>query len=516
MARLEDYLSKRKKTIEPTATQGPTSSFVIQQHTTFINKKNVGFIVCYPHKSKEDSFAFIFDNKLYTHKGIKPITEELNQSNALLIPVTKGVEFDTMHDRADSSLHLIQKIIPPLRAVNGIDKLLLFYYGESNLRLPTIIEEKSRRKLTASRKGAALILFRGTDNLRTHYDFRLPYEGVLKSWAVPKTLPSWSRRNALAIETEDHPLSYGTFSGTIPFGYGMGQVEIYDTGNITITRAEETVYAFELFGKHIKGNYILKKQKDSDANWFFSFAAPKKKEEVEKPTQVSKELAPPAFIQDEYKTPSRPDVSLQYKYTPTMSPVRRTYQQFNDSVFKKNFNLLYSGSYELLLSTEFIQGNKTFYQIDLDFDSLTAVSAIKQLAGMLRQHDLDNLFIVQCSGGGYHVRSLFAISGISYQQLKDSEFFKQFSYLDIVSSFRVTPSRVPYAYSQKRKFTNFAVTVPQFLTLDVKETIQYFSATPNKIMQPAEFRGLLDYFYLPHAFITKEDDIARRFLKLIK
>src|SRR4051794_17292242 len=96
-----------------------------------------------------------------------------------------------------------------------------------------------------------------------HYDFRLEYNGVLLSWAVPKGPSLDPKTKRLAMHVEDHTLAYGEFEGVIPEGYGAGIVMLWDKG--TWTPEVDDVDAalrkgdlkFTLNGFKLKGSWVL-------------------------------------------------------------------------------------------------------------------------------------------------------------------------------------------------------------------------------------------------------------------
>lgn len=110
---------------------------------------------------------------------------------------------------------------------------------------------------------------------RRHYDVRLQVGDVLKSWACPKG-PSYDPKvKRLAVEVEDHPVSYATFEGEIPDGYGAGHVDLFDTGVWSTSGDAEAQLQkghlhFELFGERLRGGWHLVRshRKERQPAWF--------------------------------------------------------------------------------------------------------------------------------------------------------------------------------------------------------------------------------------------------------
>jgi bifunctional non-homologous end joining protein LigD len=116
------------------------------------------------------------------------------------------------------------------------------------------------------------------DASRLHWDFRLEIDGVLKSWAVTRGPSLDPNEKRLAVRTEDHPLSYADFEGTIPQGeYGGGTVMLWDEGTWSPIKGksakdlEKGHLHFVLDGQRMKGEWLLirlkPRGKEKGENW---------------------------------------------------------------------------------------------------------------------------------------------------------------------------------------------------------------------------------------------------------
>lgn len=118
-------------------------------------------------------------------------------------------------------------------------------------------------KTAPVRKGQKRFLVQKHDATRLHYDFRLEWGGVLKSWAVTRGPSLNPEDKRLAVRTEDHPMAYGDFEGTIPQKqYGGGTVMLWDTGwwepdNDPEEGLLEGKLKFHLHGERMQGGWTL-------------------------------------------------------------------------------------------------------------------------------------------------------------------------------------------------------------------------------------------------------------------
>jgi len=119
----------------------------------------------------------------------------------------------------------------------GRDRLATYRAKRDASRTPEPVPEDAP---TVRKDGTPTFVIQEHHATRDHYDFRLEHEGVLVSWALPKGEPTDPGKNHLAVMTEDHPLEYGGFEGTIPAGeYGGGTVTIWDDGTYELEKWRE-------------------------------------------------------------------------------------------------------------------------------------------------------------------------------------------------------------------------------------------------------------------------------------
>jgi bifunctional non-homologous end joining protein LigD len=125
--------------------------------------------------------------------------------------------------------------------------------------------EPSGDRAVASSKALRFVVHKH-DASHLHFDLRLEFDGVFRSWAVPKGPSLDPKDRRLAMQVEDHPLEYGDFEGTIPKGqYGGGTVMLWDRGTWApeqgfqdIRKAlEDGELKFSMHGERLRGSWVI-------------------------------------------------------------------------------------------------------------------------------------------------------------------------------------------------------------------------------------------------------------------
>jgi len=117
-----------------------------------------------------------------------------------------------------------------------------------------------------------------------HWDLRLEHDGTLKSWAIPKGMPTSGGRH-LAIKVPDHSIAYGKWEGEITEGYGKGLVKIDTSGKYKTLEKNKKTWKFEILSGKYKGSWRLTYWKDD--KWLISKS--KKVQKSEDNTQIAAE-----------------------------------------------------------------------------------------------------------------------------------------------------------------------------------------------------------------------------------
>jgi bifunctional non-homologous end joining protein LigD len=136
------------------------------------------------------------------------------------------------------------------------------YRKKRNLRISP--EPSGTSRVAAARRGPLLYVVQKHRASQLHYDFRLEYDGVLLSWAIPKGPSLDPSVKRLAMQVEDHPREYASFEGVIPEGqYGAGTVMVWDNGEWSPesddveSSLRKGELKFTLHGKKLRGSWVL-------------------------------------------------------------------------------------------------------------------------------------------------------------------------------------------------------------------------------------------------------------------
>ncbi len=242
---------------------------------------------------------------------------------------------------------------------------------------------------------------------RLHYDFRLEIDGALKSWAVPKGPSLNPKDKRLAVQVEDHPLSYGSFEGSIPEGnYGAGTVSIFDEGKyipLEVKSDQEFLkqwkngnIKFKLEGKVLKGDFALvRMHTGDDKNWLlikhkdeFSWDKPFDSEKLVSES-IKKKGKDFTKKSDKTETVKKKPLGLDDKsIKPMLAKLSQAIPDGNDWLFEKKFD----GFRSLYFSQN---GTKKLISRNGNLLSNKFPSILKDLEGLTRDCILDGEIVIE-------------------------------------------------------------------------------------------------------------------------
>lgn len=194
--------------------------------------------------------------------------------------------------------------LTPLADTASTDRLATYRSMRDAAKTPEPVPEP-RTKTTLRTVGQqATFVIQKHQARRLHWDFRLEHDGVLVSWAVPKGPPLRQGVHRLAVMTEDHPLEYASFHGSIPKGeYGAGTVEIWDTGTCRIEEWEDDKKVIAVLEGRPDGGLegvprrfvlIHAKNMDGERNWLLQLTKDQPSEHERSEPEPSEESDAPA------------------------------------------------------------------------------------------------------------------------------------------------------------------------------------------------------------------------------
>lgn len=174
----------------------------------------------------------------YSLRGrIQPMVAAPRTWDEIEDPQLAQLDFREVLERVEGGL---EPLAPLGVAAPATDRLEIYRSKRDAQLTPEPVSEFKDQQLKTNEPGEPSFVIQEHHASRLHWDFRLEHEGVLVSWAVPKGPPLKEGIQRLAVMTEDHPLAYGSFEGSIPRGqYGAGQVSIWDSGTCVIEKWRE-------------------------------------------------------------------------------------------------------------------------------------------------------------------------------------------------------------------------------------------------------------------------------------